>query len=329
VKVPGEGDGDADASPIVPDEAPDFVKKVTAMMMAGKGDLLPVSALPPDGGWPTATTKWEKRNIAKRSRSGIPRSASSATSARWSARTRRSARRCTTPTNWPMPLTPFKSVDYKAKDFKGKKFTIQVAPEDCTGCNLCVNVCPAKDKAEPKRKAINMQPQLADVERERANYDFFLDDLPRRPHGVTRIDVKGSQFFEPLFEYNGACAGCGETPYVKLLTPAVRRPGDHRQRHRLLVDLRRQPADHALLRRRTGAGRPGRTRCSRTTPSSASGMRLAVDSHAERAEGAGPDDARRDRRRRWSRAAQRRPARANKGSAQAREAVSALKDWPT
>jgi pyruvate-ferredoxin/flavodoxin oxidoreductase len=112
----------------------------------------------------------------------------------------------------------FKSTLYKGNEYKGKHFTIQVAPEDCTGCNLCVNVCPAKDRTNPKHKAINMAPQAPLRNDERVNYDFFLN-LPELDRtGIGRIDHKHSQFMEPLFEYSGACAGCGETPYLKLLT---------------------------------------------------------------------------------------------------------------
>src|SRR5262249_39998556 len=112
----------------------------------------------------------------------------------------------------------FKSTAYRGNEYKGKAFTIQVAPEDCTACNLCVNVCPAKDRTNPKHKAINMEPQAPLREAERANYDFFLG-LPRLPRTEgARLDHKGSQFLEPLFEYSGACHGCGETPYLKLLT---------------------------------------------------------------------------------------------------------------
>jgi pyruvate-ferredoxin/flavodoxin oxidoreductase len=112
----------------------------------------------------------------------------------------------------------FKATGYRGNEYKGKQFTIQVAPEDCTGCYLCVNVCPAKDRTNPKHKAINMAPQAPLRDAERDNYGFFLDlpELPRTE--VARLDHKGSQFLEPLFEYSGACAGCGETPYLKLLT---------------------------------------------------------------------------------------------------------------
>jgi pyruvate-ferredoxin/flavodoxin oxidoreductase len=111
----------------------------------------------------------------------------------------------------------FKSVDFKGAEFKGMKYTIQVAPEDCTGCKLCVSVCPSKDKANPKIKAINMADQTPLREPEKKNYDFFLA-IPDPDRSKLKIDVKGSQFMRPLFEYSGACAGCGETPYVKLLT---------------------------------------------------------------------------------------------------------------
>src|SRR5436190_995532 len=112
----------------------------------------------------------------------------------------------------------FKAIDYRAGDFRGDKYTIQVAPEDCTGCNLCVVVCPAKDKSNPRHKAIDMAPQLPLRDAERENYAFFLN-LPEPDKSRIRVmDVKGSQFTTPLFEYSGACAGCGETPYVKLLT---------------------------------------------------------------------------------------------------------------
>ena len=203
--------------PIVPDNAPDFVKRVTAMMLAGKGDLLPVSAFPVDGVWPTGTTQWEKRNIAEE----IPV---------WEMdlciQCNKCAMVCPHAAIRPKVFTPehlagapatFKSTGYKVRDMAGMLYSLQVAPEDCTGCNLCVNVCPAKDKSNPSRKALNMAPQLPLREPERANYAFFLD-LPDPDRAMLKDDVKTSQFMRPLFEYSGACAGCGETPYLKLLT---------------------------------------------------------------------------------------------------------------
>jgi pyruvate-ferredoxin/flavodoxin oxidoreductase len=112
----------------------------------------------------------------------------------------------------------FQSVPYRGREFSDLHYTLQVAPEDCTGCNLCVTVCPAKNKANPRRKAINMAPHLEHCDQERQHYDFFLQ-LPELDRtSVPRVDVKSSQFLQPLFEYSGACAGCGETPYIKLLT---------------------------------------------------------------------------------------------------------------
>jgi pyruvate-ferredoxin/flavodoxin oxidoreductase len=217
VMVPDEITATVTRPPIVSDQAPDLVKRVIAMMIAGKGDLLPVSAFPPDGTWPTATTQWEKRNIAI----DIPV---------WDEAICIQCNKCAMvcphaairakvyePAALEGAPATFKSVDYKAKDFAGQKYTIQVAPEDCTGCEICVRVCPAKDKSSPKHKALNMAPQMPLREPERENYAFFLD-LPEVDRASVKLDVKGSQFLQPLFEYSGACEGCGETPYVKLLT---------------------------------------------------------------------------------------------------------------
>ena len=204
--------------PLVSERAPDFVQKITAVMLAGKGDLLPVSAFPIDGTWPVATAKWEKRNIALE----IPV---------WDSKICIQCNQCALVCPHAAirakvydgdvlidPPPTFKSTPYKGNEHKGRLFTIQVAPEDCTGCTLCVNVCPAKDRTNPKHKAIDMRPQAPLRTDERANYDFFLN-LPELDRtSITRIDHKSSQFMEPLFEYSGACAGCGETPYLKLLT---------------------------------------------------------------------------------------------------------------
>jgi pyruvate-ferredoxin/flavodoxin oxidoreductase len=204
--------------PLVSERAPDFVHKVTAVMLAGKGDLLPVSAFPVDGTWPVGTAQWEKRNLALE----IPV---------WDTKVCIQCNQCALvcphaairakvydASALADPPPTFKSTPYRASEYRGKLFTIQVAPEDCTGCNLCVNVCPAKDRTNPKHKAINMQPQAPLRDAERANYDFFLNLPEISRQDVVRLDHKGSQFLEPLFEYSGACAGCGETPYLKLLT---------------------------------------------------------------------------------------------------------------
>jgi pyruvate-ferredoxin/flavodoxin oxidoreductase len=218
VRVPEAVTARTGRPPTVAEEAPDFVKRVTAVMMAGQGDLLPVSAFPVDGTWPTGTTKWEKRTIADE----VPI---------WDAPLCIQCNKCAfvcphaairakvyDPQHLDSAPAGFRSMDYKAAEFKGDKYTIQVAPQDCTGCNLCVMVCPAKDKSNPRHKAINMTPLLPVLEAQQKNYDFFLG-LPDPPRDrVTHIDVKSSQFALPLFEYSGACAGCGETPYLKLLT---------------------------------------------------------------------------------------------------------------
>ena len=197
---------------------PEFTRRVQAVMMAGKGDLLPVSAFPVDGTWPTGTTKWEKRNIAVE----IPE---------WDQQFCIQCNKCAfvcphaairakiyAAGDLADAPASFKHMPYKAPDFKGMSYTLQVAPEDCTGCGLCVEVCPAKDKANPKHKAINMVPQLNIRDRERDNFNFFLNIPELDRTRIARLDVKTSQFLLPLFEYSGACAGCGETPYLKLLT---------------------------------------------------------------------------------------------------------------
>jgi len=203
--------------PAVPDAAPDFVKRVTSLMLEGKGDLLPVSAFPVDGTWPTGTTQWEKRNIAEE----IPV---------WEMDLCIQCNKCSIvcphaairpkvyePALLANAPATFKSTDFKMREYPGMKYTLQVAAEDCTGCQLCVQICPAKDKSNPSRKAINMvpQPPLRDAERE--NFGFFLS-LPDPDRSMLKDDVKSSQFMQPLFEFSGACAGCGETPYIKLLT---------------------------------------------------------------------------------------------------------------
>ncbi len=218
IAVPASVSATRTRPPIVSEKAPDFVQKMTAVMLAGKGDLLPVSAFTVDGTWPVGTAKWEKRNIALE----IPV---------WDSKVCIQCNQCALvcphaairakvyeESALASPPSTFKSTAYRAAEYKGKLFTIQVAPEDCTGCNLCVNVCPAKDKTNPKHKAINMESQAPLRENESANYDFFLKLPELDRSSVVRLDHKGSQFLEPLFEYSGACAGCGETPYLKMLT---------------------------------------------------------------------------------------------------------------
>ncbi|EHC56846.1 Pyruvate-flavodoxin oxidoreductase, partial [Salmonella enterica subsp. enterica serovar Hvittingfoss str. A4-620] len=208
----------AHRAPVVSDAAPDFVKTVTAAMLAGLGDALPVSALPPDGTWPMGTTRWEKRNIAEE----IPvwKEELCTQCNHCVAACPHSAIRAKVVSPQAMENAPasLHSLDVKSRDMRGQKYVLQVAPEDCTGCNLCVEVCPAKDRQNPQIKAINMMSRLEHVEEEKVNYDFFLD-LPEIDRSkLERIDIRTSQLITPLFEYSGACSGCGETPYIKLLT---------------------------------------------------------------------------------------------------------------
>ncbi|GAA0473158.1 MULTISPECIES: pyruvate:ferredoxin (flavodoxin) oxidoreductase [Tatumella] len=204
--------------PVVSDAAPDFVKTVTAAMLAGLGDKLPVSALPPDGSWPVGTTRWEKRNIA----SEIPV---------WKADLCTQCNHCVAacphaairakvvdPDAMSDAPSSLQSLEVRSRDMRGKKYVLQVAPEDCTGCNLCVEVCPASDRQQPEIKAINMLSHLEHVDEEKVNFDFFLQLPEMRSEQLERIDIRTSQLLTPLMEYSGACSGCGETPYIKLLT---------------------------------------------------------------------------------------------------------------
>ncbi|MGE5242719.1 MAG: pyruvate:ferredoxin (flavodoxin) oxidoreductase [Betaproteobacteria bacterium] len=216
VKVPGSASASRRVPPLIPAGAPDFVKRVTAVMLANQGDRLPVSAFPVDGTWPTGTAQWEKRNIATEMPFWDPvlciqcnKCALVCPHAAIRVKVWDPARRADAP-------SAFKSVPYRGPDFSGE-YTVQVAPEDCTGCSLCVMMCPAKDKGNPRHKAIDMAPQAPLRDQERANYAFFLD-LPEADRAKVKPDVKSTQFLQPLFEYSGACSGCGETPYVKLMT---------------------------------------------------------------------------------------------------------------
>ncbi|NLI00198.1 MAG: pyruvate:ferredoxin (flavodoxin) oxidoreductase [Chthonomonadales bacterium] len=220
VKIPGREPGSLRMPPVVSPEAPEFVRTVTAQMIAGRGDSLPVSAMPVDGTFPTATTQWEKRNIALE----VPV---------WEPDVCIQCGKCVLVCPHACirskvydgalladaPAT-FKSTAAKWRELADQKFTIQVAVEDCTGCTLCVEACPAKDKSQVGRKAINMAPQRPLRETEAANLEFFLGlpDMPKDNETLRFNTIKNIQLLRPLFEYSGACAGCGETPYVKLLT---------------------------------------------------------------------------------------------------------------
>jgi pyruvate-ferredoxin/flavodoxin oxidoreductase len=225
VAVPGSPTASRHLPPIVADEAPDFVKRVTAVMLANHGDRLPVSAFPIDGTWPSGTAKWEKRNIA----TDIPVwdeticiqcNKCALVCPHAAIRVKVYDDSCLTKAPATFKHVPFKvsgSDPLVSRGGQTPMYTVQVAPEDCTGCALCVAMCPAHDKKDPQHQAIDMAPQAPLRARERENYAFFLD-LPDVDRTAIKQDVKNTQFLEPLFEYSGACAGCGETPYIKLLT---------------------------------------------------------------------------------------------------------------
>jgi pyruvate-ferredoxin/flavodoxin oxidoreductase len=219
VPVPAAATSTFELPPAVSPDAPEFVRTVTAEIIAGRGDSLPVSAFPVDGTYPVATAQWEKRNIAQ----DVPV---------WEPDLCIECGKC-------MLVCPhatirakvckqedlvnapagFKTMPAKWRELPDQLYTIQVSVEDCTGCQLCVEVCPAKDKSNVSRKALNMAPQLPLRDSERVNWDYFLK-LPEihRNGNLTFKNIKDIQLLQPLFEFSGACSGCGETPYIKLMT---------------------------------------------------------------------------------------------------------------
>jgi len=218
VKVPAAVTSSFSRRPVAPADAPEFVRNVEGPMIAFEGDDLPVSAFPVDGTYPTATTRYEKRNLALEIPVWEPDLCIQCAKCAFVCPHAVIRANVYDPKFLEGAPATFKSTDAKFKEFPGTKYTIQVAPEDCTGCGLCVEACPAKDKADPTRKAINMAPQPPLRETEAKNWDFFTK-IPRPDTDLySPTTVKNSQLAEPLFEFSGACAGCGETPYLKLAT---------------------------------------------------------------------------------------------------------------
>jgi pyruvate-ferredoxin/flavodoxin oxidoreductase len=218
VRVPELADGGIELSPPVPASAPPFVREVLGEIIAGRGNELPVSALPCDGVYPTGTAKWEKRNLALE----IPV---------WDPGVCIQCGKCAmvcphgvirikvyNSKHLAGAPPAFKSCDAKDREWQGMKYTIQVAPEDCTGCGVCVDICPAKNKTQTRLKALNMESQPPLRKQERKNWDFYLT-IPETDRRLIKVsNIRQQQLQEPLFEFSGACAGCGETPYIKLVT---------------------------------------------------------------------------------------------------------------
>jgi pyruvate-ferredoxin/flavodoxin oxidoreductase len=285
IPVPAQAGGGIPRPPILANlgkAPPTFVERVTAVLMAGKGDRLPVSAFPVDGAWPVGTSMWEKRAIALELPQWDPdvciqcnKCALICPHAAIRTKVFDPARLADAPAG--MASTP-----YKAKEHAGQQYVVQVAPDDCTGCGLCVAFCPAKDKTNPRHKAIDMVAAVTTRETERARWSF-VSDLPATERRRVHLDIKGSQLLEPLFEFSGACAGCGETPYVKLVSQLF--------------------GDRAIIANATGCSSiyggnlpttPWRTDAEGRGPAWANslfednaefglGIRLAVDSHRARA----------------------------------------------
>jgi len=209
---------DIEMPPTVPDHAPDFVKEVTAQLIRLEGDDVKVSQMPANGQWITGTTQYEKRNVAVEIPTWNPDLCIQCGLCSLVCPHASIRMKIVDPDALKNAPEALKYTDAKTKAFAGKKFCLQVAPEDCTSCGLCIEVCPGKDRKNPERMALTMQSQFELREQEAKNWNYFLELPETDPSTYNKKSVKGSQLIRPLFEFSGACAGCGETPYVKLMT---------------------------------------------------------------------------------------------------------------
>jgi pyruvate-ferredoxin/flavodoxin oxidoreductase len=218
VTVPAEATSAIHRAPAVPPEAPDFVRRVTAAMIAGRGDELPVSALPVDGTFPTGTARWERRSIAHELPAWDPEICIDCAKCALVCPHAAIRMKVYEPEAAAGAPEGFLHKEWRDREHPGRWMTIQVAPDDCTGCAVCVDVCPARSKEVAKHKALDMVPKAERLEVDRAGWDFFQTIPPPDRRDVKVASIKGSQMLDPLFEFSGACAGCGETPYLKLLS---------------------------------------------------------------------------------------------------------------
>ena len=219
VAIPEKATSTLDFPPAVAAEAPEFVQQVTAEIIAGRGDNLPVSAFPLDGTYPVATAQWEKRNIAQEVPVWEPDLCIECGKCVLVCPHSTIRAKVCQQSDLAGAPAGFKTMPAKWRELPDQLYTIQVAVEDCTGCQLCVEVCPAKDKSNVSRKALNMRPQLPLRDSERVNWDYFLTLPEIHCNGnLAFTSVKNVQLLQPLFEFSGACSGCGETPYIKLMT---------------------------------------------------------------------------------------------------------------
>ncbi len=217
VKI-GQANSTKHMLPPVPDTAPKFVRETLGEIIAQRGEKMPVSKLPLDGTFPTGTTQYEKRNIAEKIPVWDPSLCTQCGNCSLVCPHGVIRMKAYDPAILKNAPSTFKSVDGKGKDVAGLKVTVQVAPEDCTGCGACINICPAIDRANPGRKAINFGSQIELRDTEKQNWDFFLS-IPETDSKFINLSIpKGIAMKRPLFEFSGACAGCGETPYIKLVS---------------------------------------------------------------------------------------------------------------